>query len=229
MPFAAGLSSHPVTALAAGEVIGSVLEQIGPHADVLVVGATPGHAGALEDVAAAVRAVLEPAVLIGAVARRLGDGAGARTEPALGLWGGSCGPAAAVRIEPGGGPAAPGRRGTAVLWAADAPGDDRLAGLGTVAGGVTAAPLLLEDRILRGGAVGLVTGRPDVRVVEVARPLRLLGPEAQVGAAEDRVVHELGGLPAMDGLLRMLRDVAPDDYRPADLRLSVAGTERAVT
>ena len=52
MPFAAALSAHPVSSHATGEVLGQLFEAAGPHPDLLVILATPGHRGALEDIAA---------------------------------------------------------------------------------------------------------------------------------------------------------------------------------
>jgi small ligand-binding sensory domain FIST len=68
MPFAAGLSQHPVAAEAAGEVIGQVLERIGPEPDLAALFVTAPLTGAVEDVAATVRSVLRPRRLIGATA-----------------------------------------------------------------------------------------------------------------------------------------------------------------
>src|SRR5437764_3350445 len=87
MPFASALSEHPITAQAVGEVAGQVLERLGRRPDLAMLFLTPHHGGALEDAAAAVRAILEPGTLLGCaavavagVARGGGDG------PAIPLW-----------------------------------------------------------------------------------------------------------------------------------------------
>ena len=59
VPFASAISEHPVTAHATGEVAGQVLEKVGANPDLVVLFVTPPHAGALEDAAGAVRAILE--------------------------------------------------------------------------------------------------------------------------------------------------------------------------
>src|SRR5580692_1790916 len=107
MPFAAALSEHPVPAFATGEACGQLLEALGTHPDLVLAFVTLAHAGALEDVVAAVREVLHPSVVVGAAsesivatAREIEGG------PAVSLWAGRFGPVVPVRIaarsEPGG-------------------------------------------------------------------------------------------------------------------------------
>ena len=73
--FASALSRHPVTRLATGEVIGSVLVSIGERPDLVVVTVTRPHAGALEDVVTTVTALLHPLALIGCAAESMVGGA----------------------------------------------------------------------------------------------------------------------------------------------------------
>lgn len=68
MPFAAASSEHPLATHAVGEVVGHVLDQLGEAPDLAVLFVTAGFAGATEDVAAAVRQLLRPGVLVGATA-----------------------------------------------------------------------------------------------------------------------------------------------------------------
>ena len=68
MGFGAAVSEHPLATHAVGEVVGQVLEQVGPAPDVAVVFATGGFAGAMEDIASTVRATLAPSTLVGATA-----------------------------------------------------------------------------------------------------------------------------------------------------------------
>ncbi|MGH9135554.1 MAG: FIST signal transduction protein [Acidimicrobiales bacterium] len=87
MPFAAALSEHPVAAHAAGEVIGSILEQVGERPDVALLFATAPHTGTLDDVARAVRSVLRPVVFAGATAASVvGRSQEVEERPALSLW-----------------------------------------------------------------------------------------------------------------------------------------------
>ncbi len=95
MPFAAALSEHPVPAHAAGEVIGTVLEGVGPAPDLAVVFVTGPHAGALDDIAATVRATLAPRVLIGCAAVSVvGGGREVEEHAAVVLWAGRFAPVA---------------------------------------------------------------------------------------------------------------------------------------
>ena len=64
MGFGAAVSEHPLATHAVGEVVGQVLEQVGPAPDVAVVFATGGFAGAMEDIASTVRATLAPSTLV---------------------------------------------------------------------------------------------------------------------------------------------------------------------
>ncbi|MGZ4693037.1 MAG: FIST signal transduction protein [Acidimicrobiales bacterium] len=100
MPFAAALSEHPLATHAAGEVIGSLLEQIGPEPDVVAVFVTGAHLGALDDICAAVRATLDPGTLLGATAVSVVGGAHeVEEQAAVSAWAGRVAGATAVRLE----------------------------------------------------------------------------------------------------------------------------------
>lgn len=71
MAFAAAASEHPLATHAVGEVIGHVLEKLGESPDIAVLFVTAGFAGATEDVAATVRELLRPGVLVGATGESL--------------------------------------------------------------------------------------------------------------------------------------------------------------
>ena len=62
--FAAALSEHPLATQAVGEVVGQVLESLGTPPDVAMLFVTGPHAGALEDIARAVRRLVNPRVLV---------------------------------------------------------------------------------------------------------------------------------------------------------------------
>lgn len=68
MPFVAASSEHPLATHAVGEVVGTVLERLGPRPDVVAVFITGAFAGAMADIAATVRELLQPTCLIGATA-----------------------------------------------------------------------------------------------------------------------------------------------------------------
>jgi small ligand-binding sensory domain FIST len=100
VPFASAISEHPITAHATGEVAGQALETVGVAPDLVVLFVTPPHAGALEDAAGAVRAILEPRTLVGCAAESV---AGINREveggPAVCLWAGRFGPVVPVGLD----------------------------------------------------------------------------------------------------------------------------------
>jgi small ligand-binding sensory domain FIST len=138
VPYAAAISMHPVPAYATGEVIGQLVEELGLRPDLLVVAARPGLAGALEDISATIRRLLDPTVLIGGIAEGVGSATSyADSGPALALWGASGGFAE---------PWTPGRRGRSHRDGSDR--SDRSAALGggpSVVGGPAAADIAAGD------------------------------------------------------------------------------------
>src|SRR3954470_1349257 len=81
------MSRHPLATHAVGEVVGRVLEELGPSPDVAVLFASAAHTGAVEDIANAVRQLLGARVLIGCTAGTVvGDGHEVEDAPALSLW-----------------------------------------------------------------------------------------------------------------------------------------------
>jgi small ligand-binding sensory domain FIST len=80
-------SEHPVPAQATGEVIGEVLDRVGPGPDLAVLFVTAHHAGALEDIVPAVHATLGPRHLVATTAVSVLSGAREIEEqPAVCLW-----------------------------------------------------------------------------------------------------------------------------------------------
>ncbi|MBO0694182.1 MAG: hypothetical protein J2P58_14855, partial [Acidimicrobiaceae bacterium] len=248
MPFAAALSTHPVSSVATGELIGQVIEELGSHPDVALLLATPGHAGALEDIAEAVRRLLGPTLLIGTTAPALaGQGADERGGPAMGLWAGITGPIQPIRLpgelEPPGFPVSGavvvGRDtaiGEGVLPQARPVGPEWLVGPAGIPGSAwgggealigalsgppldgravgalsSSGPLLLDDRRLVAGAVGVVFG-PGVRFEAVtATDWRPIGPALSVTESDPArgLVLGLDGVPALERLHRLATDEVP--------------------
>src|SRR6185369_12058792 len=84
---------------AVGEVAGEVLERLGRRPDLAMLFLTPHHGGALEDAAAAVRAILEPATLLGCAAVAVaGVGREVEDGPAVTLWAGRMGTVAPIQL-----------------------------------------------------------------------------------------------------------------------------------
>lgn len=236
MGFAAALSRHPVTAHALGEVIGQVHEAVGPGPDLAVVLLSRGHAGTLEDVGAALRRLLVPTVVLGAVADTV-CGPGPDLEPGAGvaLWAGHTGPTSpllhvggdtADLSVPTGGPTAAlllsdtaGRLGR-VASAVAAPGSGA-----TAVGGTTGlGGLLVQDRVVHNATVGAAFAAAVGLAVVASDGLRAIGDLLTVTRAEGPMAYELDGRPAYSRLLDMVADRIP----ATDLRLVNAGLHLAV-
>jgi small ligand-binding sensory domain FIST len=235
MPFAAALSEHPLTAYAAGEVCGEVLERIGSHPDLALVFVTLAHAGALEDVVATVEEVLHPSVLVGAAADSI-VGTGREVEGGAGvsLWAGRWGPVLPVRITagPGGfegipGPVAfsPG----ALLLVGDPfsmPGEDLLAelahahpglpvvgGMASGARGPGGSRLALDGRVHTDGAVGALLGPGADIAAVVSQGCRPIGRPYVVTDGGGNITRELAGRPALDRLDELAAALAPEEIQ----------------
>jgi small ligand-binding sensory domain FIST len=242
--YAAALSLHPVPAHAVGEVAGSLLEQLdGEPPDLVVCFASPHLVGALEDIARALRRLLEPGVLIGmTTAAVIGGGHEAEDEPALSAWAAridapvtpvgldmvATGDGPAVRGWPGGptGPDA-GPDGSTLLLLADPfsfpvegflrrLGDDQpelqvIGGMASAAPGPGGNRLVLDGDVSAEGAVGVrLDGAPRVRAV-VSQGCRPVGRAYIVTGADDGVVRELGGKPAIERLAEVAGALSDDD------------------
>ncbi|MCU1450087.1 MAG: hypothetical protein JWP02_2257 [Acidimicrobiales bacterium] len=240
MPFAAGLSEHPLPTQATGEAVGQVLERLGPDSpppDLVLLFVTAPHAGAMEDIAAAVRTTLRPGTLLGCTAESvLGGAREVEQRPALAVWAGHTGPVAPfhVRVTPTpdgnavvGWPEA--EDPSALLLLADPftfPTDEVLRHLGDdrpglpVAGGLASgapAPggnrLAVDDRIVTDGAVGAYLG-PDVDVTTVvSQGCRPVGDPFVITSAEGNIVYELAGKPALERLQDVARGLEEGERR----------------
>src|SRR4051812_43278467 len=88
--FAAAASWHPLPTQAVGEVVGDLLDAIGPGPDLAVLFVGERLTGALDDIVAAVRALLRPVVLLGTTAGVVHAGAPSGDDgQGLVLWAGS--------------------------------------------------------------------------------------------------------------------------------------------
>jgi len=244
MGFAAGLSEHPLPTQATGEVIGQVLETLGPGAeppDLALLFVTAPHVGAVEDIAAAVRATLHPRTLLGCTAESVVSGAReVEQRPAVALWAGHTG-----QVTPFHARVAPTPDGNAVVGWPDAdtaseidsasaillladpftfPADDilqRLAderpGLPIVGGLASAAVapggnrLVVDDHVVTDGAVGAVLGTGVDVTALVSQGCRPVGDPFVITKAEGNIVYELGGRPALERLQDVARGLGEAD------------------
>jgi small ligand-binding sensory domain FIST len=238
MGFAAGLSEHPLPTQATGEVIGQVLDALGPAAeppDLALLFVTAPHVGAVEDIAAAVRATLHPRTLLGCTAESVVSGAReVEQRPAVALWAGHTGPVTPFHAR-----VAPTPDGSAVVgWpeldaasavlvladpftfpaeevmrslADDRPGLPIVGGLASAAVAPGGNRLVVDGHVVTDGAVGAVLGA-DVDVTAlVSQGCRPVGEPFVITKAEGNIVYELGGRPALERLQDVARGLDEED------------------
>lgn len=235
MPFAAALSEHPVAADAIGEVLGSVLERGGVAPDLAMLFLSSAHAEFSGELSSAVRRVLRPGTLLGAVSGGVVGGARETEDhPGLALWASWAGPARPLRFDadaPGGDQAPTYPQDLAddatVVVLADPfsfPAGDLVEELAesrpdvTVVGGLASgagAPggttLLLDDDRYRDGAVGVALPRQQVVGPLVSQGCRPVGEPMVVTAAEGRYVLELAGRPAISRLEELVEGMGDSE------------------
>lgn len=239
MPFAAALSEHPVTAHAVGEAAGAVLEALGERPDLVTVFVTPPHAGALEDIVAAVDELLHPLASIGAATDAVvGPHREVEGTAAVSLFAARTGPLLPVDLQAvqapdgelhlGGWPTELAFDPQVLLLLADPasfPVDGFLQWLHDrhprlpVVGGLTpsghaGASRLAVGREVRGaGAVGVLLGPgTEVRTV-VSQGCRPFGQPVVVTRAEGNIIFELAGVPALQRLVMQ----ANESLTPAEV------------
>ncbi|HEV2767136.1 MAG TPA: FIST N-terminal domain-containing protein [Acidimicrobiales bacterium] len=249
MPFAAALSQHPLATHAVGEVTGQVLDKVGEGAQLAVLFVSAAHTGAMEDIAAAVRSILQPEVLVGCTAASVVGGAReVEDQPAISLWAGTMSSVAPIRLtaeQVGDEVAVAGfpapdllpADGRALLVLADPfsfPVDSFLSGLAEqvgvdlpVVGGLASAArgpggnrLVLGDEVLSDGAVGVVLGGVEVSTV-VSQGCRPVGDPMIVTRGERQVIYELAGRPALDRVQELIQSLDPDELQLAQRGLHV--------
>jgi len=236
--YAAGLSEHPIPTQATGEVIGQVLDALGPAAeppDLALLFVTAPHVGAVEDIAAAVRSTLNPRTLLGCTAESVVAGAREiEQRPAVALWAGHTGP-----VDPFHARVVPTPDGNAVVgWpevdeasaivvladpftfpsdevlrreAEERPGLPIVGGLASAAVAPGGNRLVIDGQIVADGAVGAVLG-PGVDVAAVvSQGCRPVGDPLVITKAEGNIIYELGGKPALERLQDVARGLDEQD------------------
>jgi small ligand-binding sensory domain FIST len=229
--YASALSCHPVPAHAVGEAAGEVIEQLDGEDPTLVVCFASAHfVGALDDAANALRNLLEPQVLVGGTAGGIiGGSHEVEAGPAFSVFAAYLPDATltpvALRLEetPDGAavtgwPPDVDAATTLILFAdpftfpADAflrrlneerPGLSVIGGLASAAGHPGGNRLVLDHQVRPDGAVGVFVDGATVETV-VSQGCRPIGQPFTVTRAEQNVIVELGGQPA----LRRLEELA---------------------
>jgi len=234
--FASGLSEHPTPAVAVGEAVGQVLERLDGAPDLALLFVTPPHAGALEDAAHTVQQALRPGTLLGCAAVSVvGGGREVELGPAVSLWAGRTGAVTPFHLTVATTPDGPSFTGwpdevpdpSALLLipdpfsfpvdtllerlAADRPGLPVVGGMASAANHPGGNRLVLGDQVLTSGAVGAFLG-PDVTVATVvSQGCRPVGSPFVITRAEQNVVYELAGKPALERLQEVAGTLSDDD------------------
>ncbi|MCU1455526.1 MAG: hypothetical protein JWN46_3672 [Acidimicrobiales bacterium] len=240
MPFASSLSEHPLATHATGEVVGQILEQLGPQPDVALLFVTGPFAGAMDDIAGAVRATLQPGALVGATAVSvLGGDHEVEESAAISLFAGRF-PASATRPTTvrltaeregdgwriRGTGDLQGDGATLVLLAdpftfpvdalldelgSTSPGLQIVGGLASAAGGPGGNRLVADDLVASDGAVGLLLPPGIGAQAVVSQGCRPLGDPLVVTKSERHMIYEIAGRPALDRLLSLAEALSAED------------------
>ncbi|MFL6242846.1 MAG: FIST N-terminal domain-containing protein, partial [Acidimicrobiia bacterium] len=227
--FASALSQHPIATQAVGEAAGEILERLdGVGCDLAVCFASAHHVGAFEDIGPALRNILEPRVLVGGTAVAVAGGAHEIEEnPALTVFAARLGGATltpvTLRVQetPDGAaltgwPSLDQSPASLLLFAdpftfpvdaflqrvnRDLPGLQIIGGLASSAGSPGGNRLVLDDRVVDEGAVGVFVdgGSIEVRTL-VSQGCRPIGRPYVVTRGEQNLIEELGGKPAIERL-----------------------------
>jgi len=216
--FAAALSVHPLATHAVGETVGHVLDTLGTEPDLVILFAGTAHTGALDDIAASIRHLLQPAVLVGTTTstviggrHEVDDGGGLSLLAATGVA------AQAFRTAPADLPAGT----TALLALADpfsAPIADLLrdspvpvvGGLASAARGPGGSRLVLDGAVHTDGAAVVALGNVAVESI-VSQGCRPVGAPLIVTRASGTLVEELAGEPALARVRAILSALSAED------------------
>lgn len=247
--FAAAISEHPQAALAVGDVVGTVVEQMGSAPDVACVFVAGHSPEVCQEIATAIHELLQPTVLIGATAEAVvGGSLEAEDGPAISLWAGRVGPVEPVRLEAlrapegtavTGMPDDAARGGRTLILLSDPYGFPAEAlttavneqyPLLRLVGGVASAPggpganrLILHDHTYSSGAVGVLLPEGMGELVEVSQGCRPIG---EPWIVTESMGNQLVGL-AMRPVLERLQDLV-DQAGPADRELMARGLHLGV-
>ena len=239
-PFAAAMSIDADPGSAAGEVIGSVLEQLGGLSpDLAVLFVAGSHVEHLADLVSAVQATLEPGVALAVSAMGiLGGAREAERGPGLSLWAGVTGPVRPVRMEAFDRSTMLGVPedfvdGETMLLLADPfsfPVDalfDIVPSSVAVVGGLVSAAgeaggnrLWIDGVEHRNGAIG-VRFPAGVVVPIVSQGCRPIGEPWVVTRSDKHLIHELAGRPASERLNELIASLSVGDRLAASKGLHI--------
>ncbi len=210
---------------------------------------SPDHADSAESIRTKIRERLDPRVLLGCSAESvIGGGREIEGGSALSLWAGHL-PGAAVTpfhlefLQAGDGFTISGwpepmpklEDNPAFLLIAEPfttpaeallqdlseryPGASAIGGLASGAQEPGGNRLIFNDEVVDGGVIGAaVTGAVSIRTV-VSQGCRPIGDRYMITQAEQNVIHELGGKPALDRLREVFALLTSDEQRQAERAL----------
>jgi len=223
--YAAALSEHPDPGVAVGEVVGQVLDRLGPSPDLAVLFTTGNHAEAAPRLARVVRQTLRPGHLVGGTAVVPPPPLPPLYySPFLSLFSVRTGPVTAVRYE-GPRPDVSTPAGSTIVVVADPftlDAGDMAAAVDpdvTMVGGLASAGnrpgdnrLLLDDEAFTDGGVAVVLP-PGLGARAVVAPgCRPVGDPYVVTGSDGNLLLSLAGRPALERLREVL-DAADDQTR----------------
>jgi len=238
--FAAALSEHPNAAVATGDVVGRVLEGLGDASeppDLAMVFVTPAHAPELHEIVATVNATLRPRAMLGCAAISVvGGEREVERGPGISLWAGRTGAVTAFHLEVGPSPdgltftgwpdAIPDDASALLLipdpftfptddllrrMAEDRPGMPVVGGMASVARAPGGNRLVINDEVVTSGAVGAFLGAGVEVTTVVSQGCRPVGSPFVVTRAEQNIVYELGGRPAVERLQEVAAGLSDAD------------------
>ncbi len=109
------------------------------------------------------------------------------------------------------------------------PGLPLIGGVASGSGGPAGVRLFLDGRCVEGGAVGVLLGGQVTARPLVSQGCRPIGPPMTVTRAEDNVLLELAGTPALSKLEQIITELPPEDQQSAmrGLHIGIAMDEYA--
>ena len=232
MPFASAQSEHPIAALATGEVVGAVLEAMGERPDLVFISVTRPHAGALDDIVNTVTSVLHPLAMIGCAAESVvGTGREVEETPSISLWAGRVGPLLPVTLTAtrladdtwqfGGWPDDVSFEPAALILVADPftfpadqfvnwmeeahPGLPIIGGNASAALGPGGSRLVVDDRVVPEGAVGVLVGSGVEIEMVTSQGCRAYGRPLTVTKSDRNILFEVAGTPAIESMVEQMK------------------------
>ena len=214
MQYAVALSEHPDPGIAIGEVVGQVLDRVGPGPDLAVLFITGHHVDSTREAGQVIRSTLGVRTLVGATAVSvLAHRQEVEESPAVVLWAGHTGSCRPLRLEADSSPLSDVEPGSSIVILADPFSYDPSVLLSAVppqvevVGGLASASsqpggnrLLLDDAVYEDGAVAVALPPGLGARPLVSQGCRPIGEPFTVTEAKENLLVGLGGRPAVDRL-----------------------------